>query len=140
MHVSMCKKLLAYHLGYFVCLYICDLAAARRGGAGACALAAIVATVVLAFLYRFLEVHVSGDILRSFHGGRVGLSFHPGSEIYHRVASVQVPLPPRQVWQGQAPLFSGSTNVRRVWSIVMKFMSWGSELRDTLIAFYDVSL
>jgi len=76
MPVSMCKKLLAYHLGYFVCLYICDLAAARRGGDGACALAAIVVTVVLAFLYRFLEVHVSGDILRSFHGGRVGLSFN----------------------------------------------------------------
>ena len=102
------------------------------------ALAAV--AVVSVFLYRFLELHVIGDALRGFRGGRVELTFHPASEIYHRVASVQVPLPPRQVWQGQAPLFSGSTNVRRVWSIVMKFMSWGSELRDTLIAFYDVSL
>jgi len=41
---------------------------------------------------------------------------------------------------GLAPQFSGSTNVGRVWSIVMKFASWGSELRDALIALYEVSL
>ncbi|WVZ68022.1 hypothetical protein U9M48_017013 [Paspalum notatum var. saurae] len=45
------------------------------------------AVVVLVFLYRFLELHVIGDILRGFRGGRVELTFHPASEIYHRVAS-----------------------------------------------------
>ncbi|KAJ1286430.1 hypothetical protein BS78_03G351100 [Paspalum vaginatum] len=45
------------------------------------------AAVVLVFLYRFLELHVIGDILRGFRGGRVELTFHPASEIYHRVAS-----------------------------------------------------
>jgi uncharacterized protein len=49
------------------------------------ALAAII--VVSVFLYRFLELHVIGDILRGFRGGRVELTFHPASEIYHRVAS-----------------------------------------------------
>ena len=95
---------------------------------------------MLVFLYCFLEVHVIGDILRGFHGGRVELTFHPASEIYHHVASKCRSLHGRYGCLGLAPQFSGSTNVRRVWSIVMKFMSWGSELRDTLIAFYDVIL
>ncbi|RLN25113.1 embryogenesis-associated protein EMB8-like [Panicum miliaceum] len=43
--------------------------------------------VVSVFLYRFLELHVIGDVLRGFRGGRVELTFHPASEIYHRVAS-----------------------------------------------------
>ncbi|XP_066310301.1 embryogenesis-associated protein EMB8-like isoform X1 [Miscanthus floridulus] len=49
------------------------------------ALAAII--VVSVFLYCFLELHVIGDILRGFRGGRVELTFHPTSEIYHCVAS-----------------------------------------------------
>ncbi|KAG0540335.1 hypothetical protein BDA96_03G399900 [Sorghum bicolor] len=49
------------------------------------ALAAII--FVSVFLYRFLEFHVIGDILHGFRGGRVELTFHPNSEIYHRVAS-----------------------------------------------------
>jgi len=49
------------------------------------ALAAV--AVVSVFLYRFLELHVIGDALRGFRGGRVELTFHPASEIYHRVAS-----------------------------------------------------
>ncbi|CAL4960236.1 unnamed protein product [Urochloa decumbens] len=49
------------------------------------ALAAVAAVAV--FLYRFLELHVIGDALRGFRGGRVELTFHPASEIYHRVAS-----------------------------------------------------
>ncbi|KAM0863076.1 hypothetical protein ACQ4PT_044840 [Festuca glaucescens] len=48
-----------------------------------------VAALVLAsaFLYRFLELHVLGDLLRGFRGGRVALTFHPDSLVYHRVAS-----------------------------------------------------
>uniref|UniRef100_A0ACD5U221 Uncharacterized protein n=1 Tax=Avena sativa TaxID=4498 RepID=A0ACD5U221_AVESA len=48
-----------------------------------------VAALVLAsaFLYRFLELHVLGDLLRGFRGGRVALTFHPDSQVYHRVAS-----------------------------------------------------
>ncbi|KAF8717142.1 hypothetical protein HU200_026259 [Digitaria exilis] len=46
-----------------------------------------VAFLVAAFLYRFLELHVIGDILGGFRGGRVELTFHPASEIYHHVAS-----------------------------------------------------
>ncbi|CAM0955376.1 unnamed protein product [Alopecurus aequalis] len=48
-----------------------------------------VAALVLAstFLYRFLELHVLGDLLRGFRGGRVALTFHPDSHVYHRVAS-----------------------------------------------------
>ncbi|KAL5226523.1 hypothetical protein ABZP36_014788 [Zizania latifolia] len=49
------------------------------------ALAALVVASVLA--YRFLELHVLGDLIRGFRGGRVELTFHPASEIYHRVAS-----------------------------------------------------
>ncbi|KAF0919322.1 hypothetical protein E2562_029172 [Oryza meyeriana var. granulata] len=49
------------------------------------ALAALVVVSVLA--YRFLELHFLGDLLRGFRGGRVELTFHPASEIYHRVAS-----------------------------------------------------
>lgn len=49
------------------------------------AIAALV--VVSVILYRFLELHVIGDFLRGFRGGRVELTFHPASEIYHRVAS-----------------------------------------------------
>lgn len=49
------------------------------------ALAALV--VVSVFAYRFLELHVLGDFLRGLRGGRVKLTFHPASEIYHRVAS-----------------------------------------------------
>ena len=78
----------------------------------------------MVFLYCFLEVHVIGDILRGFHGGRVELTFHPASEIYHHVASKCRSLHGRYGCLGLAPQFSGSTNVRRVWSIVMKFMSW----------------
>jgi uncharacterized protein len=43
--------------------------------------------VVSVILYRFLELHVIGDLLRGFRGGRVELTFHPASEIYHRVVS-----------------------------------------------------
>jgi hypothetical protein len=46
--------------------------------------ALFVASVIL---YRFLELHVIGDLLRGFRGGRVELTFHPASEIYHRVVS-----------------------------------------------------
>ena len=104
------------------------------------ALAAV--AVVSVFLYRFLELHVIGDALRGFRGGRVELTFHPASEIYHRVASKCRSLHGRygSGLSGLAPQFSGSTNVGRVWSIVMKFASWGSELRDALIALYEVSL
>ncbi|KAM0864465.1 hypothetical protein ACQ4PT_043917 [Festuca glaucescens] len=49
------------------------------------AVAALV--VASAFLYRFLELHVLGDLLRGFRGGRVALTFHPDSQVYHRVAS-----------------------------------------------------
>ncbi|KAF0925622.1 hypothetical protein E2562_017200 [Oryza meyeriana var. granulata] len=40
-----------------------------------------------AFLYRFLELHLLGDLLRGLRGGRVALTFHPTSHVYHRVAS-----------------------------------------------------
>ncbi|TVU36349.1 hypothetical protein EJB05_18281, partial [Eragrostis curvula] len=43
--------------------------------------------VVSVFVYRFLELHVIGDLLRGFRGGRVELTFHPASEIYHGVVS-----------------------------------------------------
>jgi hypothetical protein len=48
-----------------------------------------VAALVLAsaFLYRFLELHVLGDLLRGFRGGRVALTFHPDSHVYRLVAS-----------------------------------------------------
>ena len=48
-----------------------------------------VAALVLAsaFLYRFLELHLLGDLLRGLRGGRVALTFHPDSHVYHRVAS-----------------------------------------------------
>ncbi|XP_047076523.1 embryogenesis-associated protein EMB8-like isoform X1 [Lolium rigidum] len=49
------------------------------------ALAAL--AVLSVFGYRFLELHVLGDLLRGFRGGRVDLVFHPASEIYHCVAS-----------------------------------------------------
>uniref|UniRef100_A0A0D9V8C6 AB hydrolase-1 domain-containing protein n=1 Tax=Leersia perrieri TaxID=77586 RepID=A0A0D9V8C6_9ORYZ len=49
------------------------------------ALAAL--AVVSVLVYRFLELHVVGDLLRGFRGGRVELTFHPASEIYHGVAS-----------------------------------------------------
>ncbi|XBI30428.1 hypothetical protein VPH35_054175 [Triticum aestivum] len=49
------------------------------------ALAALVAVSVLA--YRFVELHVIGDLLRGLRGRRVELTFHPASEIYHCVAS-----------------------------------------------------
>ncbi|KQK10807.1 hypothetical protein BRADI_2g56310v3 [Brachypodium distachyon] len=49
------------------------------------AIAALVAFSV--FAYRFLELHVIGDLLRGLRGGRVELVFHPASEIYHCVAS-----------------------------------------------------
>ncbi|KAI4966524.1 hypothetical protein ZWY2020_040669 [Hordeum vulgare] len=49
------------------------------------ALAALV--LASAFLYRFLELHVLGDLLRGLRGGRVALAFHPDSQVYHRVAS-----------------------------------------------------
>uniref|UniRef100_A0A0E0CAW7 AB hydrolase-1 domain-containing protein n=1 Tax=Oryza meridionalis TaxID=40149 RepID=A0A0E0CAW7_9ORYZ len=49
------------------------------------ALAALAVVSVLA--YGFLELHFLGDLLRGFRGGRVELTFHPASEIYHRVAS-----------------------------------------------------
>ncbi|CAN6328129.1 unnamed protein product [Urochloa humidicola] len=40
-----------------------------------------------ALLYRFLELHFLGDLLRGLRGGRVALTFHPDSQVYHRVAS-----------------------------------------------------
>ncbi|XP_037471349.1 embryogenesis-associated protein EMB8-like isoform X2 [Triticum dicoccoides] len=49
------------------------------------ALAAL--ALAAAFLYRFLELHVLGDLLRGLRGGRVALTFHPDSQVYHRVAS-----------------------------------------------------
>ncbi|KAL6619186.1 hypothetical protein ACP70R_034325 [Stipagrostis hirtigluma subsp. patula] len=49
------------------------------------ALAAL--ALAFALLYRFLEVHLLGDILRGLRGGRVALTFHPDSQVYHRVAS-----------------------------------------------------
>ncbi|XP_051226410.1 embryogenesis-associated protein EMB8 isoform X2 [Lolium perenne] len=49
---------------------------------------ALAALAVLSVIgYRFLELHVLGDLLRGFRGGRVDLVFHPASEIYHCVAS-----------------------------------------------------
>ncbi|KAM3404288.1 hypothetical protein ACQJBY_007404 [Aegilops geniculata] len=49
------------------------------------ALAAL--ALAAAFLYRFLELHVLGDLLRGLRGGRVALTFHPDSQVYHRVAA-----------------------------------------------------
>ncbi|GJM92430.1 hypothetical protein PR202_ga08904 [Eleusine coracana subsp. coracana] len=49
------------------------------------AIAALVVASVI--MYRFLELHVIGDLLRGFRGGRVELTFHPASEIYHCVVS-----------------------------------------------------
>ncbi|XP_052155668.1 embryogenesis-associated protein EMB8-like [Oryza glaberrima] len=49
------------------------------------ALAALL--LACAFLYRFLELHLIGDLLRGLRGGRVALTFHPASHVYHRVAS-----------------------------------------------------
>ncbi|KAL6848795.1 hypothetical protein ACP4OV_021378 [Aristida adscensionis] len=49
------------------------------------ALAAL--AVAAAFLYRFLELHLLGDLLWGLRGGRVALTFHPDSQVYHRVAS-----------------------------------------------------
>jgi len=49
------------------------------------ALAALALAAVL--LYRFLELHFLGDLLRGLRGGRVALTFHPESQVYHRVAS-----------------------------------------------------
>jgi len=40
-----------------------------------------------AILYRFLELHLLGDLLRGLRGGRVALTFHPESQVYQRVAS-----------------------------------------------------
>lgn len=48
-------------------------------------LAALALAAVL--LYRFLELHLLGDLLRGLRGGRVSLTFHPESQVYHRVAS-----------------------------------------------------
>jgi len=33
------------------------------------------------------ELHLLGDLLRGLRGGRVALTFHPESQVYHRVAS-----------------------------------------------------
>jgi hypothetical protein len=49
--------------------------------------AAAALVLASAFLYRFLELHLLGDLLRGFRGGRVALAFHPDSQVYHRVAS-----------------------------------------------------
>ncbi|PAN19369.1 hypothetical protein PAHAL_3G268900 [Panicum hallii] len=49
------------------------------------ALAAL--ALAAALLYRFLELHFLGDLLRGLRGGRVALTFHPESQVYHRVAS-----------------------------------------------------
>ncbi|XP_034585323.1 embryogenesis-associated protein EMB8 isoform X2 [Setaria viridis] len=49
------------------------------------ALAAL--ALATALLYRFLELHFIGDLLRGLRGGRVALTFHPESQVYHRVAS-----------------------------------------------------
>jgi hypothetical protein len=49
---------------------------------------ALAALAVLSVIgYRFLELHVLGDLLRGFRGGRVALTFHPDSHVYRRVAS-----------------------------------------------------
>jgi uncharacterized protein len=48
----------------------------------------VAALVVLSVIvYRFFELHVIGDLLRGFRGGTIELTFHPASEIYHRVVS-----------------------------------------------------
>ncbi|CAN6350911.1 unnamed protein product [Urochloa humidicola] len=52
----------------------------RAAGLAALALAAVL-------LYRFLELHILGDLLRGLRGGRVALTFHPDSQVYHRIAS-----------------------------------------------------
>jgi len=49
------------------------------------ALAAL--ALAAAILYRFLELHLLGDLLRGLRGGRVALTFHPESQVYQRVAS-----------------------------------------------------
>ncbi|CAL4893732.1 unnamed protein product [Urochloa decumbens] len=49
------------------------------------ALAAL--ALAAALLYRFLELHFLGDLLRGLRGGRVALTFHPESQVYHRVVS-----------------------------------------------------
>ncbi|KAK3135484.1 hypothetical protein QOZ80_5BG0419530 [Eleusine coracana subsp. coracana] len=49
------------------------------------ALAAL--ALAAALLYRFLELHLLGDLVRGLRGGRVVLMFHPESRVYHRVAS-----------------------------------------------------
>jgi hypothetical protein len=49
------------------------------------ALAAL--ALAAALLYRFLELHFFRDLLRGFRGGRVTLTFHHESQVYHRVAS-----------------------------------------------------
>jgi hypothetical protein len=45
------------------------------------------AALTAALLYRFLELHLLGDLLRGLRGGRVVLTFHSESRVYHRVAS-----------------------------------------------------
>ncbi|GJM88680.1 hypothetical protein PR202_ga04771 [Eleusine coracana subsp. coracana] len=49
------------------------------------ALAAL--ALAAALLYRFLELHLLGDLVRGLRGGRIVLTFHPESRVYHRVAS-----------------------------------------------------
>jgi uncharacterized protein len=61
------------------------LRAAAMVSAERYAVAAIVFLSVI--VYRFFELHVIGDLLRGFRGGSVELTFHPASEIYHRVVS-----------------------------------------------------
>jgi uncharacterized protein len=49
---------------------------------------AVAALVFLSVIvYRFFKLHIIGDLLRGFRGGSVELTFHPASEIYHRVMS-----------------------------------------------------
>jgi hypothetical protein len=49
------------------------------------ALAAL--ALAAALLYRFLELHLLGDLLRGLRGGRVVLTCHPDSRVYHQVVA-----------------------------------------------------
>ncbi|KAJ6814558.1 embryogenesis-associated protein EMB8-like [Iris pallida] len=45
------------------------------------------ASLLLVFLYNFLEIHFLGDLRRGLRGDRVALTFDPASKIYQEVAS-----------------------------------------------------
>lgn len=83
------------------------------------ALAALAVVSVLA--YGFLELHFLGDLLRGFRGGRVELTFHPASEIYHRVASKCRSLHGRFVWPSHVSIGSCDDNS---YSHRLQFCGW----------------